>query len=70
MGRRFQARRANGRFQRNTMASVFGMKVWVCAECRGCNPKNLGQPAPSKCAQCGVPFVEADLSPSEKGGAR
>jgi len=59
IGKRWQARRGS-RWTRNTMANTFGLRVPICAKCRGCNPVNIGQPDPEKCCQCGADFVAAD----------
>lgn len=58
--KRFQARRGSGRFTRNTMENTFGLRVVVCAGCRGCNPHGCREPRPEKCGQCGAaPLVDA-----------
>jgi hypothetical protein len=35
--RRFQTRRGNGRFQRNTLANTFGLHAPACPSCRSFN---------------------------------
>lgn len=55
MGRRFQARRGNGRFARNTMENTFGLSVEVCPweDCRRFNPRAVGERKAERCHACG-----------------
>jgi ribosomal protein L40E len=53
MGRRFQARRGNGKFTRNTMENTFGLSVQVCPHCRAMNPRNAGTEPLTNCHRCG-----------------
>ncbi len=61
------SRRANGRFQRATMENTFGLRVWVCAACHGCNPRAVDEAPPEICAHCGVPFRDADEQVADAG---
>jgi hypothetical protein len=63
MGRRFQSRRGNGRFTRNTLENTFGLSAPVCPVCRSFNPHPAGEPTPEKCHSCGAP-----LTPDAKAG--
>jgi hypothetical protein len=59
--RRFQARRTNGRFVRNTLANTLGLQPGVCRGegddwCGGLNPHRVGEPPPEKCGHCGRPL--------------
>ncbi len=63
---RFQDRGRGGRFHRNTLANICGLKAWVCAygDCRGFNPRDLGEGKPTMCHHCGRPFHDlADGEP-------
>lgn len=51
--KRFQSRRGNGRFQRNTLANTFGLRAGICEECRRLNPSHIGDPVPLVCQHCG-----------------
>ena len=53
---RFQARRRNGRFTRNTLANTCGLRVEPCPnrECRALNPYAVGAARPTHCHQCGT----------------
>jgi hypothetical protein len=59
--RRYQARRGNGRWTRNTCENTFGLHVEVCphADCRAFNPYGIGEPKPEECHRCGRPFAVA-----------
>ncbi len=61
MGRRFQSRRGNGRFTRNTMENTFGLSVDVCPHCRRLNPRAVGEPARETCHACGQPLKPAEV---------
>ncbi len=69
MSRRFQSRRGNGRFTRNTMENTFGLHVPVCPDpaCRRFNPHSVGTPAPEKCHACGAPMLPTTASPNSGG---
>lgn len=56
--KRRQARRANGRFARNTLANTFGLRVEVCQrpECRRMTPYGVGEAKPETCQACGAPL--------------
>ena len=62
--RRFQSRRSNGRFQRNTLENTFGLKAWVCIECRRFIPLNVGEPKPETCPHCEKPFKDISEAPN------
>lgn len=49
---RIQRRTPEGRFRKTTMAD-FGLKVWICEDCRACNPVGVGEDKPEKCHHCG-----------------
>ena len=67
--KRIQQRRANGRFQRNTLERFAGVQALVCAACRGLNLRELGTPMPEACAQCGAePFVDAFTNETPRRG--
>ncbi len=53
MSKRLQARRANGRFQRNTLSNTFGLKAYICTDCRAINTVAVGQSKPNACHKCG-----------------
>ena len=53
MGRRFQARRGNGRFTRNTPENTLGLSIEVCPFCRALNPRPAGTPRADNCHACG-----------------
>lgn len=57
--KRFQARRGNGRFIRNTMENTFGLHCAVCPydDCRRLNPTPVGEPQPTHCHACQRPYV-------------
>jgi hypothetical protein len=65
MGKRFQSRRSNGRFQRNTLENTFGLRANVCESCRRFNPTSVGDPLPKACAQCGWGFDRGTSAESE-----
>jgi hypothetical protein len=67
MSRRFQARRGNGRFTRNTMENTFGLSVDVCPHCRRFNPRPAYEKAAENCHACGKPLREIDISERAKG---
>lgn len=54
MDRRFQARRGNGRFVRNTPENTLGLHIGVCPACRLLQPSRVGEPRPTKCHSCGA----------------
>ena len=67
MGRRFQARRLNGRFTRNTLANTFGFRAEVCAACRGFTTYSLNEPKPEKCGHCGgAKFLDGEHDTTRK----
>lgn len=51
--KRFQARRGNGRFQRNTLENTMGLRAGVCPHCRSFNPSPTAEAAREFCAHCG-----------------
>jgi len=62
-----QARRAGGRFTRNTTENIFGFHTAVCAEpdCRRFTTWNVGSPRPETCHACGKPLRDIDDPPKE-----
>jgi len=62
MGQRFQQRRRNGRFTRNTLENTFGITVDLCSatECRRLTTRNVGVPSSGKCWACGAPVIGAE----------
>jgi hypothetical protein len=50
---RFQARRGNGRWQRNTMENTFGLHVDVCESCRAFVSYSISEAPPDACHRCG-----------------
>jgi hypothetical protein len=58
--RRFQARRGNGKFTRNTMENTFGLHCDVCPNqaCRRLSPYRVGEPRPQTCHACGASLIE------------
>lgn len=56
--KRRQTRHGDGRFKRNTLESVCGIKAPVCVECRTFNPHPVGTPRPEKCHACGAKLVD------------
>lgn len=54
---RFQARRGNGKFTRNTMENTLGLHCDVCPKCGGLNPYGLNESPPDACHNCGAIFV-------------
>jgi hypothetical protein len=54
--KRFQARRASGRFVRNTLENTFGLTVEVCPHCQQLNSRKIGEPKPASCHACGQPL--------------
>ena len=65
--KRFQSRRGNGRFQRNTLENTFGLKAYVCVSCRSFNPVSVGDGRPEACKHCGAtPFVDISDAPKEE----
>lgn len=55
---RFQARRRNGRFTRNTLENTFGITAEVCPRCRQIIPRGLDEPKPQSCPTCGADLGE------------
>lgn len=49
---RHQARRANGRYTRNTIENTFGLHVIICPHCNILNPYGVGESKPEKCHAC------------------
>jgi hypothetical protein len=66
---RFQARRGNGRFTRNTMENTFGLHVGVHERkasgewCGSMNPSRVGEPRPTHCHACGEPLSADAVDP-------
>lgn len=58
--KRFQARRANGRFQRSTLENTFGLRVLVCLDCRGMTSYGVREDPPRACGQCGGARFEGE----------
>jgi hypothetical protein len=54
--KRFQARRGNGRFTRNTLENVFGLHADVCA-CGALTPYGINEVPPDACQRCGAVIV-------------
>lgn len=69
--KRFQARRGNGRFQRNTPENTLGLSVHVHERkmdgswCGGLNPTEAGGPAPKTCGHCGEPLRQESAPPAD-----
>jgi len=63
--KRFQARRGNGRFTKNTMENTFGLHCAGCphADCRRLNPSRVGEPAPTTCHACGRSLIAEESAP-------
>lgn len=55
--RRLQARRGNGRWQRNTMENTFGLHAGICPRCGSFNPHGLNEEAPLLCKHCDEPLA-------------
>lgn len=53
MARKIYSRKANGRFRKATLENTFGLKAFVCTECRAISTVNVGQAKPEKCHKCG-----------------
>jgi len=51
--KRFQARRSNGRFTKNTLENTVGLHCEICPHCRRFNPYGLHEPKPTQCHACG-----------------
>jgi hypothetical protein len=62
--KRFQARRGNGRFIRNTPENTLGLHFSVHEHkpdgswCGALNPSRVGEERPTTCSQCGGSLVE------------
>lgn len=54
--KRFQARRGNGRFTRNTLENTFGIHADVCA-CGALIPYGINEAPPDACHRCGAVIV-------------
>ena len=54
--KRFQQRRGNGRFTRNTLENTFGLSVEVCPHCQRLNTRGAGEPPAENCHACGQPL--------------
>ena len=54
--KRYQSRRANGRFQKNTLANTFGLNVETCTnpDCRAITPWPVHKEKPTACQRCGA----------------
>jgi len=69
MARRFQARRGNGRFTRNTVENTFGLHVhiheWKAdgSWCGAFNTCPVGEPKPNTCHACGEPLSAGSAAP-------
>lgn len=71
--KRYQARRGNGRFTRNTPENTFGLHVAVCPACRRFNPSAVDEPRPTRCHACSAeldplvpPEIEAAVRAQER----
>ena len=64
--KRYQSRRGNGRFIKNTMENTFGLHVEICPHCRICNPYKVNEPKPEKCHDCGKFLREPEESKDER----
>ncbi len=68
MGRRLQARKSNGRWERGTLENTFGLRCEVCPvpECRNLNPYGrdpenpFAWERPTHCHACGAEMPETD----------
>lgn len=56
--KRFQHRRGNGRFERNTTENTFGFHTAVCEACRRITTWNVGEAKPTTCHACGKPLEQ------------
>ncbi len=56
---RFQARRGNGRFTRNTLENTCGLHCLWCPhpDCGRGNPYTLNEAVPTQCHACGKPLT-------------
>jgi hypothetical protein len=69
MARRFQARRGNGRFVRNTPENTMGMHMNIHGRkadgswCGSFNPSTVGQPRPERCHSCGETLLTQEPTP-------
>lgn len=57
MSRRFQARRHNGRYQRNTLENTVGLHAGICEACHRFNPHGVTEVPPDVCEHCGAPLA-------------
>ena len=67
MGRRFQSRRGNGQWQRNTLENTMGLSVDICPnpECRRFNPRAAYEKPAENCHACGKPLHPKAEAPAE-----
>lgn len=71
MATRFQARRSNGRWERNTLSNTFGLRDGMHGRkadgswCGGLNPSGLHEAAPTTCGHCGEALTP-DATASEE----
>jgi hypothetical protein len=68
MGRRFQARRGNGQFTRNTPENTMGLHIEVCPACNRLNAEPVGQLRPAACHACCAPLYEPGMPRDRFGG--
>ena len=75
--KRFQARRGNGRFVRNTPENTLGMHIDVHERkadgswCGAMIPTTVGEQRPEKCHACGEALVQAsETYPVVRGDGR
>lgn len=72
MMKRFQARRGNGRFTRNTPENTFGLHMGIHERrpdgqwCGAFNPSRVGEPRPQTCHVCGGSLTP-DQQEQERG---
>jgi hypothetical protein len=50
--RRFQSRKGNGRWQKNTLKNTFGLHCVFCPHCGIGNPWGINETKPEKCHSC------------------
>lgn len=69
--KRYQARRVNLPFARNTLENTCGLHGNWCHACGGFSPSKVGEPRPTHCQHCGSalrlddqPTVTEDEVPS------
>lgn len=58
MNKRYQARKSNGRFTRNTIQNIFGLQVFACPHCGRFNTYGARESRPQICHNCNGPLIE------------